>query len=193
MVRTGFTKLRTALRGVLIMIAACLTLLSASAAPVTWTLQGVTFNDGGTASGSFSYDAVAGTYSSINITTTAGTAFSGATYLAVDPGNSSTSTVLRVVPNAGSANAGTAVLALFFSSALTSAGGTVALSTGLDEGTCNTTGCTSAMGLRSLTGGSVSTVPPSATPIPSSLSLLGVGLFFLAGWSYFRRRPARPL
>jgi hypothetical protein len=53
---------------------------SVSAAPVTWTLQGVTFNDGGTASGSFVYDAQTNTYSAINITTTTGTTRTGASY-----------------------------------------------------------------------------------------------------------------
>src|SRR5260370_7191267 len=55
----------------------------ANAAPVAYTLSGVTLSDGGTASGSFSYDAAANTYSNINIvTTTAGTR-SGATYNSV--------------------------------------------------------------------------------------------------------------
>ena len=44
----------------------------ASADGITWTLSGVTFDDGGTASGSFVYDAVTNTVSSINIVTTAG-------------------------------------------------------------------------------------------------------------------------
>src|SRR5258708_19781801 len=53
----------------------------ASAAPVVWTLSGVTFSDGGTASGSFIFDADTNTYSSINVTTTPGSVRSGATYL----------------------------------------------------------------------------------------------------------------
>ena len=51
--------------------------INAAAKPVTWYLQGVTFLDGGTGSGSFVYDADTnlpfGTYSNISITTTAGT------------------------------------------------------------------------------------------------------------------------
>src|SRR5260370_41021523 len=58
----------------------------ANAGPVAYTLSGVTLSDGGTASGSFSYDAAANTYSNINIvTTTAGTR-SGATYNSVSTG-----------------------------------------------------------------------------------------------------------
>ena len=45
---------------------------TASADGVTWILSGVTFDDGGTASGSFIYDADANTIGSINILTTQG-------------------------------------------------------------------------------------------------------------------------
>ena len=45
---------------------------SAFAVPVTWTLSGVTFSDGGTASGSFVYDADTNTYSAVHIETVAG-------------------------------------------------------------------------------------------------------------------------
>jgi len=67
--------------------------LNASATPITWTLSGVTFFGGGTASGSFTFDADAGTpcitfldspcgtYSNIDITTTSGGGLPGATYL----------------------------------------------------------------------------------------------------------------
>ena len=44
--------------------------MAAQAAPVTWHLQDVVFDDGATASGSFVYDADTGNYSSIDITTT---------------------------------------------------------------------------------------------------------------------------
>ena len=40
----------------------------------------MTFDDGGTASGSFVYDAVTNTYSAINVTTTTGATLAGATY-----------------------------------------------------------------------------------------------------------------
>jgi len=63
-------------------ISALFVLLSvgACAGPITWTLQGVTFADGGTASGSFVFDATADVYSSINITTTVGSVLGGSTY-----------------------------------------------------------------------------------------------------------------
>jgi hypothetical protein len=166
----------TLLRGALIAIAVILSVPSGSAAPILWTLQGVTFGDGGTGSGSFDYNADTNTYSSINITTTLGGSFSGATYLALDPGKGSSSTSLAVVPNAALANTGTPVLDLFFSSALTDAGGIVSLKDTLDEGTCSSTGCTAAIGLRAVTAGAVSTVPE---PASFGLTLIGIGLL---GW-----------
>ena len=54
--------------------------LSVVGAPVTYTLSGVTFGDGGTASGSFAFDPVTLAYSSINITTTSGSTLTGTTY-----------------------------------------------------------------------------------------------------------------
>jgi hypothetical protein len=66
-------------------------LVIASAAPTTYELVGVVFNDGGTATGYFTFDPDAGTpcslgvspcgrYSNVNIVTTAGSARAGATY-----------------------------------------------------------------------------------------------------------------
>ena len=52
----------------------------AQATPITWTVSAA-FPDGGTAAGSFVYDADFNTYSSINITTTAGSVRPGATYV----------------------------------------------------------------------------------------------------------------
>jgi len=45
---------------------------SAGAFPVTWTLSGTTFNDGGTASGAFVYDADTDTFSSWSVTVAGG-------------------------------------------------------------------------------------------------------------------------
>jgi hypothetical protein len=42
---------------------------TASADGVTWTLSGVTFSGGGTASGTFVYDADTNTFSSVDIVT----------------------------------------------------------------------------------------------------------------------------
>ncbi|MCP9222831.1 PEPxxWA-CTERM sorting domain-containing protein [Erythrobacter sp. LQ02-29] len=60
--------------------AALLGTTSAHAAPIVWTLQGVTFTDGGTASGTFSTDSETGSLLSFDITTTAASALGGFTY-----------------------------------------------------------------------------------------------------------------
>ena len=52
----------------------------ASAAPTTFYLNGVKFDDGGTASGSFTYDPAINHYSNVNIITTTGASRTGATY-----------------------------------------------------------------------------------------------------------------
>jgi hypothetical protein len=66
------------MRSVLILISLSLT---ASAGPILWTLEGVTFVGGGTASGTFDFDADTGLFSNVDITTTTGGSVTGATYL----------------------------------------------------------------------------------------------------------------
>jgi hypothetical protein len=53
---------------------------SANATPVVWYLSGVTYDDGGTASGSFTYDADTNTYSAISVSTTAGSSITTAKF-----------------------------------------------------------------------------------------------------------------
>ena len=160
----------------IVLCAAFLSTASASAATIFWNLQGVTFNDGGTASGSFGYDDLTNTYSFINITTTVGSSFAGATYLSVDPGFSSSAALLVAVPNAGLIDIGTPVLVFSFAPALTGAGGTanIGSNVGSAEGTCANAGCTSGAAARSITVGIATTVPE-----PSSLSLVPLGVLAL--------------
>jgi len=44
--------------------------MTANAIPVTWTLENVVFEDGGTVVGSYTYDAETNTYTNVSITTT---------------------------------------------------------------------------------------------------------------------------
>jgi PEP-CTERM motif len=149
----------------------------ASADGITWNLSGVAFDDGGTASGSFVFDALTNTYSAIDIITTAGSAFGGATYTGIDPGFPSTSGQLILVTNPLLSDfTGTAVLELDFGP-LTNLGGTFPVAGG--EGTCDNTGCSSGTELRAITAGEVTGVV--ATPEPSALLLLVMGLAGLAG------------
>jgi len=124
-----------------LVLALGLTSAAASAIPVTWTLQGVTFTDGGTASGSFAYDADTNTYSSVNITTTPGSVIlTGATLVYVSPGFApSNDSVLTAASNAADLT-GTRAFALFFGSALTNVGGTVSIASG-EEASCANSTC----------------------------------------------------
>jgi hypothetical protein len=165
---------------------------TASADAVTWNLVGVTFNDGGTASGSFVFDANTNTVSSVNITTTAGTAFGGATYKFVDPGFSPTPTVFVVVPDASLSDfTGTPNFVPVFDTALTNSGGTVGLqvlpSTGAAiESPCGDAGCTFAhIVYRYATAGEVVSAPE-----PSAFFLLGTGFVALVGAVKRRTFPA---
>jgi hypothetical protein len=54
--------------------------LPAFASTILWTLDGVTFEDGGTASGTFATDSVSGAVTSFNIETTFGSILGGSTY-----------------------------------------------------------------------------------------------------------------
>lgn len=166
--RLTFRSLITALMLVLLFCVPSI----ASADGVAWDLSGVTFDDGGTASGSFVYDAATNTYSSIDIITAGGSAFGGATYTSLSSafGSSSTGTLL------GSSGdlTNTALLFLTYGADLTDSGGTVPLN-GVGEGTCDNSDCSASTLLRSITAGDlVGTVV--LTPEPSALSLLGLGL-----------------
>jgi len=179
------------LRGGLIVF--CGTLFSAQtapASPILWNLVGVTFGDGGTALGSFAYDAVTNTYSSINITTTTGSQLPGATYLALDPGLASflNAVNLIVVPNAGPYDHFTPLLILAFNPQLPASGGTVSfLFEDSLEGKCGGPGCGDlnfSLPSRFVIAGSVSVAP---VPEPSSISLGLAAAFALCLGGRLRR------
>ncbi len=137
---------------------------SSMAVPILWTLSGAGFDDGGTATGSFVYDAPSNTYSAIDITTTASPSFGGAAYHAVSPHfGAPSSNNVNVAPSAFLPDyTGVSAFLLSYSSALTDLGGTVGLG-GLGtilEMMCNTANCSSASGLRELTSGSLVATAP---------------------------------
>jgi hypothetical protein len=158
----------------------------ASADGITWSLSGVTFADGGTASGSFVYDAVTNTVSSINIVTTAGTPpFGGNTYTALDPGFDPPFPYdIPVVPNASGDLTGTIVLDLELPMpGLTNLGGTVSLMTDVaGEDVCSNSDCSQVADtpFRAITAGELVS-PVVTTPEPPAFVLVGIGLACLLG------------
>ena len=127
---------------------------SASASPTLWTLKGVAFSDGGTASGSFFYDAGLNMYSGVNVTTTTGGVLAGATYQFLSTGFPPFNGGVLLATSQNPNLTGTPAFALFFDTVLTANGGTVRI-VGL-EGPCADAGCTSpGSPRRFVSGGSV--------------------------------------
>jgi len=146
------------------------TVLPAQATPITWHLDGVTFSDGATASGSFVYDADTGSGSLFNIVTTAGV-LPAFTYDTSNSGLYSNG----FGPNAISffANTGYRYFTLSFFDALTNAGGTRAINfaSSWDCDNCGT--------YRRVTGGSVTSLA-AEVPEPATALLMLPMLGFLA-------------
>jgi hypothetical protein len=152
----------------------------AQAVAVTWDLSGVTFNDGGTASGSFVFDATADAYDSWNITTTGGSQVTtGFDYTNLNSSILNGSTTGLFIGTAGLVNE----LDLGFSGVLTNAGGTFTLS-GFEHQL-------SGFQSRSIDGGSITT-EIAATPLPAALPLFagGLGVMGLLGWRRNRKNAA---
>jgi hypothetical protein len=121
-----------------------------------WYIHNVVLSDGGQVFGSFVFDATTGTYSSISVTTTGGKASPGAGY-SFDILASSSNTSLSLVSASPIVSGVTNALLMNFTSALTNARGTVAITSEV-EGTCKSASCDAKSALRTTAvGGSVST------------------------------------
>jgi hypothetical protein len=115
----------------------------AVAVPVTYTLGTVAFSDGGTVSGSFTFDDETNTYSNVSITTTNGLVRSGATYTVVcsSPACIPSNHFQAFFVTANAADlTGTPGLAMIFSPGLSDAGGTISVGF-VEEGTCSDPTC----------------------------------------------------
>ena len=171
---------------------------SARAVPVVWTLQNISFVDGATASGSFTYDATTQIYTAWSITTTATvnpsaigfTSLPGATYNTNSYTNASTSSYLNASSFGVRSQPGPGILqfGLVFAHPLTDAGGTVALKTSSGGFESTASGFAS----RPVVAGVGSVfAAPSAVPEPASAALLLAGGAALI-WRTRARGATRP-
>lgn len=150
------------------------------AIPVTWTLDGVVFDDGGVASGSFIYDASTDIYSAVDIITTAGTSMPGAHYQYATFFLGNSGNVVGLTDINGPDLSGAAAWFMEFSGGLTNLGGTVSLVSAFGgESFCADPDCAISVGppeFRQVIAGTA-----SAVPIPAAVWLFGSALVGL-GW-----------
>jgi hypothetical protein len=173
----------------------------ASATPITWNLVGVTLLDGGTATGSFVFDADTTTYSSIDIVTTAGTEYAAETFtfLCTSPCDGITpddDDMLLLTQTSSSDLTGTLAFGIFppFDQPLTDGGGDIPLIGGTAEAyeaLCVDSTCTGPTGFENdVVTGSLDVPEPSGlldAPEPSG-ALLIASAALLFGVGRFRRR-----
>ena len=152
----------------------------ASAATVTWTLENVLFAGGGSATGSYDYDASTNTFSNIHIVTTHVGPF-GATY-GVPPGTG-TSVFFDTVPQLLPDYTGSPRFLFDLTSAMTDAAGVIPILVG-EEAICSNANCSSGA-IRVVVSGEV----VATTPLPAALPLFatGLGVMGLLGWRRKRK------
>jgi hypothetical protein len=190
----------------------CTLSMAAVAGPVLWTVN-VTFADGGTAMGTFDFDADAGTacsttlspcglYSNVDIVTTTGSSLTGTTYNTVCGVGGDTlctgvlpdSTEVLFLTSAAADQTGAQAIAFFFLAAgpippsgLSDAGGSydVGNTTGglVNESFCNDAGCDQPTGASRL-----SVAGTVSTPEPSTALLLAAPLALLGLARFSMRR-----
>ena len=158
------------------------------AIPMTWTLQDVTFDDGGTASGSYQYDADTDLYSNIDVTTTTTASFDGSVYNFLRPGSGSLDYGFTVIDVVEADMSGNQHIAMVLIDSMTNAGGSIDFGANGGfapwEGYCAEADCTTGFIERNIVGGSVFGVAIEV-PEPSTFILLWSGLI---GLGLSRRR-----
>ena len=155
----------------------------ADAATVDWTLTGVTFDDGGGASGTFSIDTTTGLLTAYNITTTAGTSLAGTLY---EPSTSNIFSQNQWSPNSFIITSNASPYINFaFVSPLTSPGFNLFVTSGFLAGSWECFDSSCAPPQRLVVSGAA-----TATPLPAALPLFasGLGLLGFARWRRRRRR-----
>jgi PEP-CTERM motif len=167
-------------------LALCLFALNhpVSAIPITWTLSGVTFNDGGTATGSFVFDADTGLYTAISIVTSTNPILGLGTTYGV-PTGVGTATLFDTVEALPAAGNDRLIFDFDLMSPLTNAGGAISINVGAGfpdaEGRCITNFC-NVIGppSRLITAGAVVAQSNGQVPEPDTLLLLALGLIVVA-------------
>jgi hypothetical protein len=146
-----------------------------NAAPVTWQLTNFTFTDGGTANGSFVYDAAINLFSDISITTSANGVFGASYGVPTGVGSATLFDTIVTFPPSGQWR-----LLFDLVAPMTDAGGVIALNLGagfLDaEGRCLSDSCENVDAFRSVATGSISAIPE-----PTSIALVALALFGVVG------------
>lgn len=166
--------------------------VSAFAGPIQWNFSGATFTDGGTLTGSFTFNADDATFSSVDVVISGSTtpAFN-VTMLFDDPAFSSATSFEASAALPATVGSTPSVFAQL-SEVMTNAGGTIPLEIGdAYAGICSTTTCSSYVTGEDypLISGSITT-NATGVPEPGSWATLGLGLIGLAALK-LRPRPAR--
>jgi hypothetical protein len=168
---------------------ALLTSNVALAAPVTWTLNNWGLLGGGSATGSFVYDAGLGSYSNVSITSTIGVAGSTFSFDGVDAAANKLQFVFGD-PSSDDLTGTAVLLGTLGNPGMTDAGGTLFILTqggenpDSSQSICANANCSSSDSPIFLTSGTISGSP---VPVPAAVWLFGSALGFL-GW--MRRKAA---
>lgn len=169
--------------GLCAFLLACCSVFPAQAIPVQWTLQNVVFDDGGTATGSFTFDEDTLTYSAVDIVTSGS---NGARYTRVETSSSPSRRGLAALSDTGGGSpTGETILVLaFVLPGLSDSGGSVFLfPTIAAEGTCTDPGCNGPVSffrqVPNPSGPLTALVSATQVPLPATAFLLGAGVLAL--------------
>lgn len=154
---------------------------TAQAGPIVWTINNGTFTGGGTISGSFTYDPTADTYGAFSISVTAAGTFTAFTYTDTAGATAGSGGTIDGHPILSfTASGNSRMIFMPFNPDLSSAGGTFPIY--LSPGNSGEL-VFSPFDARSIASGDVS---GTATPEPSTLALLSIGLLALKRYHTLR-------